>query len=62
MSNFVCSEENQIHPEFLQQTRRIKELFFSRNPEQWPFLQATEFKQVIDFRSKNFAPEQRLGV
>lgn len=61
MSKFVCSAKNQLNPEFLEQANRVKELFFSRNPKYWSFLQTAEFKHIIDFRSKNFAPEQRLA-
>lgn len=62
MGNFVCSDANQLFPEFQQQLSTIKELFFSRNPKYWPFLENPEFKQVVDFRHKNLAQMQRLAA
>lgn len=52
---------NRVAPEFEEELQRIRDYFFSRNPEYWPVFHNTSFRHVIDFRAKNLNPGERMG-
>lgn len=51
---------NHVDESFAEELKRVRAYFFSRNPEYWPIFNDPFFRQIIDFRSKNLKPAERL--
>ena len=47
-------------PFFEEKFKRVKEYFFSRNPEYWPCFSDPGLKDIVDFRQRYLHPEERI--
>ena len=54
-------ESNALSVDFIESYKKIRSLFFSRNPDLWPALDNERFKQVIEFRKKYFNANDKLA-
>lgn len=51
-----------IHPTFEEKFQKVKEYFFSRNPQYWPCLTDSGFKEIIQFRQQYLRSDEQIAA
>lgn len=57
---FSSASNHQIHPEFSEKYKQVKESFFSRSPALWPCFNDPGFNAINAFRKQELLPEDRI--
>jgi len=54
-------QSNAVAPGFEKKLRRVRAMFFARNPRYWPCFRDPVFHAITAFRKKNLPPPERLA-